>query len=405
MSADLGYILVVDPDTTRSELLGWQMDDTGYGVDPVPGVPEALEATTQRNYSLVMVDASLPIDTLAQLRQSPQLRGVPFLLTISDEAEIAERRAYVDDSLRRPFGAAVLKLRLSALVKYTAREDALRVERDLQIARDIQSGFLPQELPEMPGWQLATRFLPAYEVAGDFYDVFYVTNKTRVGFIVADVCDKGIGSALFMGLSRSLLRAFAQQNYTVNWSDVLDGKGTRNTRAGKTGVGVTALKNSITLANNYIAANHSQSNMFATLFFGMLDPETGALSYVNAGHNPPLIISAQNEVRARLLNTAMPIGMFPDVEFGVDHAQIEPGETLLAFTDGVTEAKNAIDEQFTDERLAELVAHTPPSASGLLDLIQTDLQKHVGNAPQSDDITMLALRRDPAPPSDPAPAG
>lgn len=397
MTAELGHILVVDADSTRSELLGWQMDDTGYGVDAVTGAAQAAEAADKRSYSLVMVDASVPVTELAEMRQNAHLRTLPFLLTTSDEAELDDRRAYVDDVLRRPFGAAVLKLRLSALVKYTAHEDALRVERDLQIARDIQSGFLPQELPVMPGWQLATRFVPAYEVAGDFYDVFYVTNKTRVGFIVADVCDKGIGSALFMGLSRSLLRAFAQQNYTVNWSDVLDGKGTRNTRAGKTGVGVTALKNSITLANNYIAANHSQSNMFATLFFGMLDPETGALSYVNAGHNPPLIIDPQNQVRARLLNTAMPIGMFPDVEFGVEHAQIEPGETLLAFTDGVTEAKNAIDEQFTDERLAELVGHMPPTAAGLLDLIQADLQKHVGAAPQSDDITMLALRRDPLP--------
>lgn len=397
MTAELGHILVVDTDTTRSELLGWQMDDTGYAIDPVASGAEAAEAAAKRNYSLVMVDASLPVAELAELRLNPHLRALPFLLTTSDEAEIEERRAYVDDSLRRPFGAAVLKLRLSALVKYTAHEDALRVERDLQIARDIQSGFLPQELPEMPGWQLATRFVPAYEVAGDFYDVFYVTNKTRIGFIVADVCDKGIGSALFMGLSRSLLRAFAQQNYTVNWSDVLDGKGTRNTRAGKTGVGVTALKNAITLTNNYIAHNHSASNMFATLFFGILDPETGAVSYVNAGHNPPLIISAEREVRARLMNTAMPIGMFPDVEFGVEHAQIEPGETLLAFTDGVTEAKNAIDEQFTDERLAALVGEMPPSATGLLDLIQADLQKHVGSAPQSDDITMLALRRDPLP--------
>jgi len=397
MTAELGHILVVDSDSNRGKMLGWEIDDAGYGATAVNSAEAAMKAASNKAFNLVIVDGSLPVDTIARLRQNSILQAIPFLLTVSDDKEMTERLAYANDALRRPFSTALLKLRLSALVRYTGHEDALRVERDLQIARDIQSGFLPQELPDMPGWQLATRFVPAYEVAGDFYDVFYVTNKTRIGFIVADVCDKGIGSALFMGLSRSLLRAFAQQNYTVNWSDVLDGKGTRNTRAGKTGVGVTALKNSLTLTNNYIAHNHSQSNMFATLFFGILDPETGTLSYVNAGHNPPLIIDAQNQVRARLTNTAMPIGMFPDVEFGVEHAQIDPGETLLAFTDGVTEAKNAIDEQFTDERLVELMGQMPPSAAGLLDLVQADVQKHVGNAPQSDDITMMALRRDPLP--------
>ncbi len=394
MPAELGYILVVDPDATRSELMGWQMSDTGYAMDAVVTGPEAVEAAKRRTYKMLLVDAALPLQALASLRRNSAVHGIPLVLTASDDAEIRERLPYVDDCLRRPFGSAQIKLKLNSLVKHTVQEDELRVERDLQIARDIQRGFLPQELPSLPGWQIAARFLPAYEVAGDFYDVFFVTNKTRVGFIVADVCDKGIGSALFMGLSRSLLRAFAQQNYTVNWADVLDGKGTRNSRAGKTGVGVTALKNAITLTNDYIATNHSESNMFATLFFGMLDPATGALSYVNAGHNPPLIISAQNEVRARLTNTAQPIGMFPGVEFGVDHAQIDPGEMLLAFTDGVTEAKNAADDQYTDERLVELMASAPHSATGLLDLVQDDVQKHVGTAPQSDDITMLALRRE-----------
>jgi sigma-B regulation protein RsbU (phosphoserine phosphatase) len=394
MSGDLGHVLVIDADSTRTELLVGQMADTGYTVTIATTVEVALEAATTRTYGLVIVDAALPVAALAEIRQSPRLRTIPILLIINDESEIEQRLPFVNDCLRRPFGPTLLKLRLRSLVTHIQHEDELRVERDLEIARDIQRGFLPQELPSLPGWQLATRFVPAYEVAGDFYDVFYLTNKTRVGFIVADVCDKGIGSALFMGLSRSLLRAFAQQNYTVNWADVLDGKGTRSTRAGKTGVGVTALSNAMTLTNNYIAHNHSESNMFATLFFGILNPETGMVNYVNAGHNPPMIIGPNNEVKARLHNTSMPIGMFPDVEFGVEVAQIDPGDMLLAFTDGVTEAKNAADEQFTDERLEHLMLTTPPSAEGLLDHVQTDVQRHVGNAPQSDDITMLALRRE-----------
>lgn len=397
MSGDLGYILVVDVDATRGELLGWQMDDTGYTVSTATTVEAALAAATTRTYSLIVVDATLPVAALAQLHQSPRLHAIPILLITGTESEIDERLAYVSDCLRRPFGPTVLKLRLNSLIKHTQRENDLRVERDLQIARDIQRGFLPQELPSLPGWEIASRFDPAYEVAGDFYDVFFLTNKTRLGFIVADVCDKGIGSALFMGLARSLLRAFAQQNYTVNWAEVLGGKGKRDSRAGKMGVGVTALSNAMTLTNNYIALNHGQSNMFATLFFGILNPETGTVSYVNAGHNPPLIIGANKEVKARLHNTAMPIGMFPDVDFGIEVAQLDPGDMLLAFTDGVTEAKNLADELYTDERLEALMAAAPDSAEALLASVQADVKLHVGNAPQSDDITMLALRRESAP--------
>ena len=397
MAAESGHILVVDPDTTRAELLGWQLRDTGLGIRAVASMPALREMAESASCRLLLLDGSVSVESLADLRQDPHLGGVPVLLIASDDSEIDDRLPYVSDCLRRPFGPAMLKLRANALIKRTQQKTELRVERDLEIAREIQQGFLPQNLPSLPGWQIAARFVPAYEVAGDFYDVFFLTNKTRVGFIVADVCDKGIGAALYMGLTRSLLRAFAQQNYTVNWADVLGGKGSRNARAGKTAVGVSALNNSMTLTNNYIALNHGQSNMFATLFFGILDPETGALSYVNAGHNPPLIVDSQNHVRARLGNTSMPIGMFPDVEFAVEHAQLEPGEVLLAFTDGVTEAKNADDELYTDERLAGLMGSAPDTAQGLLDLVQTDVQHHVLGAPQSDDITMLALRREPLP--------
>jgi sigma-B regulation protein RsbU (phosphoserine phosphatase) len=283
-------------------------------------------------------------------------------------------------------------------VEFSSRDDELRFERDLQIAREIQRGFLPPELPQFTGWQIAAQFLPAYEVAGDFYDAFYLTNKTRLGFVVADVCDKGIGAALFMGLARSLLRAFAQQNYTVNWAEVIgtDTLGRRGQKLGKTGVGVTALKNAVTLTNNYIASNHGQSNMFATLFFGILDPETGAVNYVNAGHNPPLVVGPDGGIKARLTRTGVAVGMFPDMEFGIEAAQLDPGDTLLAFTDGVTEAKNAQDELFSDERLESLTASAPPSAEGLLRHIQAAVNAHVGGASQSDDITLLAIRRETA---------
>lgn len=387
-----GQILILDTDLVRAEILGLQFRRLGFTSTPVAPY-RVSEAAASGKFELVVVDASVPVDLIASLRDHEHLHSTPVMLVASEETNLEAILPYVNDCLKRPLDPALLRLRCTALVARTEHDDTLRVERDLQIARDIQRGFLPQELPQLAGWEIAAKFEPAYEVAGDFYDVFYMSNKARVGFIVADVCDKGIGAALFMGLSRSLLRAFAQQNYTVNWANVLGGEGGSSRRTAHMGVGVTSLKNAVTLANDYIAHNHSESNMFATLFFGVLDPEMGTVHYVNAGHNPPLVVSAAGEIKARLGRTGSPLGIFPDMEFGIEQTQLEPGDLLLAFTDGVTEAKSATDEQFTEERLEALVAADTSSATGLIEAIQHDIRQHVGSAAQSDDITMLAIRR------------
>src|SRR5689334_22924118 len=148
----------------------------------------------------------------------------------------------------------------------TEQELLLVYERDLQIARMIQADFLPETLPQIPGWEIAARFHPARLVAGDFYDAFPLPNN-RIGIVIADVCDKGVGAALFMSLFRSLIRAFAQQHYHLSWLDALSdesGKSTKGVRSQAPKIGTTALKNAVSLTNNYIANNHSRVNMFAT---------------------------------------------------------------------------------------------------------------------------------------------
>jgi len=272
-----------------------------------------------------------------------------------------------------------------------------KLERDLQIARQIQASFLPEELPQVPGWELAARFQPAREVSGDFYDAFPLTNNRRLGFVIADVCDKGIGAALFMALFRTLIRAFAQQHYSLSWTDVLGGEPAPGGKAAPRrrvlpSIGSGALNNAVSLTNSYILRNHGQTGMFATLFFGVLDPATGSLAYVNCGHNPPILIG-QSGRTARLTATGPALGLMPDANFDIQQAHLEPGGFLIAYTDGVTEARNPRGEFYGDAQLLSLVQPGAHSAEELLDRIEGSVRAHIDGGDPSDDITMLAVRR------------
>ena len=206
------------------------------------------------------------------------------------------------DFLLHPFTPAMLltrvrNLHIASEADHIYGDDMLvKLEHDMQVARRIQAGFLPDQLPEPDGWEIAARFQPAREVAGDFYDAFMMSQNRRVGFVMADVVDKGVPAALFMALVRSLTRAFAQQNYSLSWADVLDDSTPK--KRGSSGkrrlpsTGSISLYNAVLLTNNYILENHLKDNMFATLFFGMLDPSNGHVTYINAGHNPPFIMDA-----------------------------------------------------------------------------------------------------------------
>jgi phosphoserine phosphatase RsbU/P len=278
----------------------------------------------------------------------------------------------------------------------------ISTERDLEIARQIQSSFLPQSLPQLPGWEIAAHFQPAREVAGDFYDVFPMIQNRRLGLVVADVCDKGVAAALFMSLCRTLIRAFAQQNYAINWSDVFTddqpqpptdpAPGQAGLRRGAPSIGANALKNAVLLTNNYIAQTHGEANMFATLFFCVLDPKNGSLAYINAGHNPPLIVDPAGGQRA-LATTGPAIGLLPDLPYAMEQAQLYPGDTLLLYTDGVTEARDTHQTLFTEARLSSILGDPAPSAAALLGRIAASVAGHRADAVQSDDITLLAIRR------------
>lgn len=275
-----------------------------------------------------------------------------------------------------------------------------KIENDIQIARRIQQNFLPNTLPEIKGWEIGGRFQPAREVAGDFYDFFLMMGDRRLGIIIADVCDKGVGAALFMSLMRSLLRAFAMMSHNVNWAEGLfEDTGSSfsvKSTSGKLAIRANALKTAVVNTNEYITEHHLDLNMFATTFFGMLDPVTGTLLYINGGHPPVFIIAPDGTIKDRLEPTGPAVGMFPGAEFEIMDAHLEPGDILLGYTDGVTDARNPAGKLFHEEGLVNLIKPPLDSAAGLLDRVHSALQNYISDAVQFDDITMVAARRIPS---------
>jgi sigma-B regulation protein RsbU (phosphoserine phosphatase) len=274
-----------------------------------------------------------------------------------------------------------------------------KIEHDVDIARDIQLSFLPRELPNPDGWEIAAHFAPAREVAGDFYDAFMMAQGRRVGFVIADVCDKGVGAALFMALTRSLTRAYAQQNYSMNlMSGIANSSATHleGHRPKLPSIGSMALQNAVELTNAYITTNHFELNYFATLFFGMLDPDTGHLSYINGGHCPPIILGSDGKIKTTLKATGTPVGMMPDANYTIGEIRLEPGDILFGYSDGVTDARNPAGKMFGEKQMLALLQEKPVIAvEELLMRVKTVVSAHIDTADQYDDITMIAVRHQP----------
>ena len=269
---------------------------------------------------------------------------------------------------------------------------------ELEKGRHMQVNFLPAQLIQPPGWEIAAYFKPARQVAGDFYDVFQVPGGS-IGFVVADVCDKGVGAALFMALFRSLIRIFSGQTsingLPLTCSDaLLDQMDEFSDNPSVHPDHVTALK-AVYLTNNYIALNHGDLAMFATLFFGIIDPASGTLSYVNGGHEPIFIVGSDGGVKERLAHTGPSVGIESQIRFKIRQSRMDPGDILVGYTDGVIEACTSDGEFFTMDRLEATLDAPASSAAELLDRIAGELQAHIGEADQFDDVTLLAMRRIP----------
>ncbi len=241
----------------------------------------------------------------------------------------------------------------------------------MALAGEVQASFLPHELPDIPGWQLAFRLEPSRETCGDFYDVNLLPNG-RLGFLVADVVDKGAGAALFMALSWILIRTYAAE-YPTQPDLVLS-------------------------AVNHRILQDTNANQFVSVFYGVLDPATGRLRYCNAGHCPPYLLSPHGSDTVHMLRrTGMVLGITEDEIWEQNIVQLAPGDALVLYTDGVTEARDEQGRFFNEHRLLECVqANLGHPAAGFLSAVTADINQFVGDAPQSDDIALMVLVRDSA---------
>jgi sigma-B regulation protein RsbU (phosphoserine phosphatase) len=255
------------------------------------------------------------------------------------------------------------------------RDDLLReVERkktELAIAAEIQRSFLPDTIPQIEHFDIAAKSIMAKEVGGDFFDVIpfelIPLQKDRLAILIADVSGKGIPAALFMALSRIVVRVNAIWHQKEPADAIRD-------------------------ANAIIAAD-SKTGMFVTLFYGILDATDRSLTYVNAGHNPPLVCRGSNGSFLELPATGMAIGAIAEAEYTSDRVVLEPDDVVVLYTDGVTEAENARGEMFGEERLRETIARVRAHpAEEIMAAVLEEVKAFTGNTPQSDDITLMVVR-------------
>lgn len=238
-----------------------------------------------------------------------------------------------------------------------------KVTQELEFAGRIQASFLPRELPQVPGWDIAAALVPARQTSGDFYD-FVELGHGRVGLIVADVADKGTGAALYMALSRTLIRTYAMQ-YPNDPGQAL------------------------MAANERILAD-TESDQFVTVFYAILEAKTGQLFYANAGHNPAFVFGESVQALPR---TGIPLGMFAGMKWETKKVQMCAGDRLVIYSDGVTEAQNETAEEFGEARLQTAVQAGNGHATETQQAVITAVQSFTGAAPQFDDITLLIAQR------------
>lgn len=244
------------------------------------------------------------------------------------------------------------------------------LKSDLNVAREIQQSILPRIFPPFPEHtdvlDIAAVMDAAKDVGGDFYD-FFALDDENIGFLIADVCGKGIPAALFMAVSRTLIRATAIRG--INPQEC------------------------ISYSNNLLAVD-SVDSMFVTVFYGIYNIKTGVIKYCNAGHNPPYILKSNGEAVELPMSEDLAVGVFDGVDFHDNQVQLEKGDSIVMFTDGVTEAMNVESEEFGNERLEKaLGGEAGQSCQHIIDTVKTELKTFVGEADQSDDITMLVLKR------------
>ncbi len=268
--------------------------------------------------------------------------------------------------------AAQIASALHRTREYERRLAHERVEQELAVAAEIQASFMPRAAPEIPGWEIRGSIESAREASGDFIDVIPFDDG-RFGLLVADVSGKGVPAALYMALSRTIIRTYAFEH--------------QDDPAG-----------AVAAANKRILSD-TDDDLFVTAFYGVLDPSAGTLHYANAGHNPPYLLRAGGAAPIEELEgTGVPLGLLPDAAWSQRTVRLSPGDTLVVYTDGVPDAQNAEEEPFGEERMVETIrTNLGRSAEEIRDALSGAVREFVGDAPQLDDVTVMIVSRNGTP--------
>lgn len=346
---------------------------------------EALQVLLKHpDISIILSDINMPeMDGLTLLAKINEMR-IPSLKCIMVSAygdmdnirqamnggafDFATKPIDLDD-LQRTIDKAVEQIEYirSAQKEHVQLVD---IQTDLSVAREIQHAILPRtfdlKLPDADNVNIYASMLAAKDVGGDFYDFFPIDDH-RIAFTIADVSGKGVPAAIFMAVSRTLIRA-----------------------TGIRGVSPSECIN----YSNALLEKESVNNMFVTVFYGIYNIKTGEIRYTNAGHNPPYLLKNDGSIERLPVAGNMAIGIFGDFEYTETTLQLQPGETLLLYTDGVTEAINPREEEFMEIRLEQTLKKvTSCTCQEIIDTIKADVKAFANGAEQSDDITLLALKR------------
>ena len=346
---------------------------------------EAIQVLLKRpDISIILSDINMPeMDGLTLLAKINEMR-IPSLKCIMVSAygdmdnirqamnggafDFATKPIDLDD-LQRTIDKAVEQIEYirSAQKEHVQLVD---IQTDLSVAREIQHAILPRtfdlKLPDADNVNIYASMLAAKDVGGDFYDFFPIDDH-RIAFTIADVSGKGVPAAIFMAVSRTLIKATGIQDKPTN--------------------------ECMSTVNN-ILCDESVGSMFVTVFYGIYDLQTGQITFTNAGHNPPYILKADGQVEVVKSPCNLVLGAVPDMPFSCDTMKLEPGDTLYMFTDGVTEAENKNHDQFGESRLEAALAECKGADSRhIVDTVNAKVKEFINGASQSDDITQLVIRR------------
>lgn len=341
---------------------------------------EALEMLNQDSgIEMVITDINMPkMDGLTLLEQIPSVDPNIRSIIISAYGDMKNIREAMNrgafDFVTKPLDFEDLQVTIERTLRHllewrealSSRDQLVALQNELNIASQMQQSILPAQFPRGPDFQVYASMTPARNVGGDFYDIVHLEDN-RIGVAIADVSDKGVPAALYMMSSRTLLKGAAIGCESP--SQVLD-------------------------EVNSLLQDDSDTGMFVTLFYGIYDPATNEFTYANGGHNPPLIVHADGSSTVLAMTGGVALGVVPSIQYEQTTVALSPGDTILLYTDGITDATNEEGEFFGLERLQATFAGNPPRDSRAAnDAVFEALQNFVGDAAQADDITCLALSR------------